>query len=186
LFVLAADFLETILNNAMNQGQLTRPIPCTACPDFPVIQYADDTLVVMKADANQLIFLKALLHSFAESIGLVVNYHKSNMIPINMDDTRLSHFAANINCKKGTLPFTYLGLPLGITKPSLEYFIPMVKRVQRRLCGIEDFLNYGGKLEMFKSVLSSLLMFYMCCLDIPVTIKDQVVKYMRHCLWRKK
>jgi hypothetical protein len=29
-------------------------------------------------------------------------------------------------------------------------------------------------------------MFYMCCLDILVTTKDQVVKYMRHCLWRKK
>jgi hypothetical protein len=26
----------------------------------------------------------------------------------------------------------------------------------------------------------------MCCLDVPVTIKDQVIKYMRHCLWRKK
>jgi hypothetical protein len=56
LFVLAADFLQAILNNAMNQGQLTRPVPCTACPDFPVIQYADDTLVVTKADANHLIF----------------------------------------------------------------------------------------------------------------------------------
>jgi hypothetical protein len=150
LFVLAADILQAILNNAMNQGQLTRPVPCTACPDFPVIQYADDTLVVMKADANQLIFLKALLHSFAESTGLVVNYHKSNMIPINMDDTRLSHFTSTIYSKKGSLPFTYLGLPLGITKPSLEYFIPMVQRVHKRLCGIVDFLNYGGKIEMVK------------------------------------
>jgi hypothetical protein len=39
---------------------------------------------------------------------------------------------------------------------------------------------------MVKSVLSSLPMFYMCYLDIPVTIKDQVIKYLRHCLWRKK
>jgi hypothetical protein len=38
---------------------------------------------------------------------------------------------------------------------------------------------------MVKSVLSSLPMFYICCLGIPVTIKDQVIKYMRHCLWRK-
>jgi hypothetical protein len=140
----------------------------------------------MKAYANQLIFLKALLHSFAESTGLVVNYHKSNMIPINMDDTMLSHFASTLHCKKGSLPFTYLGLPLGITKPSLEYFLPMVQRVQHRLCGIADFLNYGEKLEMVKSVLSSLSMFYMACLDILVTINDQVIKYMRHCLWRKK
>jgi hypothetical protein len=68
----------------------------------------------------------------------------------------------------------------------LEYFLPMVSRVERRLCGIADFLNYGGKLELVKSVLSSLPIFYMCCLEILVTILEQMVKYMRHCLWRKK
>jgi hypothetical protein len=26
----------------------------------------------------------------------------------------------------------------------------------------------------------------MCCFDVPVAIKEQVVKYMRHCLWREK
>jgi hypothetical protein len=26
----------------------------------------------------------------------------------------------------------------------------------------------------------------MACLDIPVTIKEQIIKFMRHCLWRKK
>jgi hypothetical protein len=62
----------------------------------------------------------------------------------------------------------------------------MVQRVQTRLGGIADFLNYGGKLQMVKSVLASLPIFFMCCLDVPVTIKDQVIKYMRHCLWRKK
>jgi hypothetical protein len=108
------------------------------------------------------------------------------MIPINMDNTRLDHLAATLNCKKGSLPFTYLGLPLGITKLSPEHFLPMVQRVQHKLCGIADFLNYGGKIEMVKSVLSSLPMFYMDFLDIPVTIKDQVIKYMRHCLWRKR
>jgi hypothetical protein len=62
----------------------------------------------------------------------------------------------------------------------------MVSRVERRLCGIADFLNYGGKLELVKSVLSSLPIFYMCTLEILVTILEQMVKYMRHCLWRKK
>jgi hypothetical protein len=75
-----------------------------------------------------------------------------------------------------------LGLPLGITKPTLEHFLPMVSRVEKRLCGIADFLDYGGKLLMVKSVLSSLPIFFMCCLDIPVSIKEQLIKYMRHCL----
>jgi hypothetical protein len=62
----------------------------------------------------------------------------------------------------------------------------MVSRVEKRLCGIADFLNYGGKLQLVKSVLASLPIFFMCCLDVPITIKDQVIKYMRQCMWRKK
>ena len=103
-----------------------------------------------------------------------------------MDEDRLLHFTRTLNCQRGNFPFTYLGLPLGITKPSLEYFLPIVNRVERRLCGIADFLNYGGKLEMVKSVLASLPIFFMCTLEVPVSIKEQVIKYMRHCLWRKK
>jgi hypothetical protein len=143
LFVLAADFLQSLLNKAMEQGLLRPPIPSTACPDFPVIQYADDTLIILQADASQLICLKAILNSFAASTGLKVNYSKSNLMPINMDEARLAHFANTIHCQTGSLPFTYLGLPLGITKPTLEHFLPMVSRVEKRLCGIADFLDYG-------------------------------------------
>jgi hypothetical protein len=140
----------------------------------------------MQADAPQLVCLKAILNSFAASTGSKVNYSKSCIMPINLDESRLLHFANTFSCKTGTLPFTYLGLPLGITKPTLEYFLPMVNRVERILCGIANFLDYIGKLLMVKSVLASLPIFFMCCLDIPVSIREQLIKYMRHCLWRKK
>lgn len=38
----------------------------------------------MQADPKQLFCLKALLHSFAESTGLKVNFHKSCLVPINV------------------------------------------------------------------------------------------------------
>jgi hypothetical protein len=47
-------------------------------------------------------------------------------------------------------------------------------------------LNYGGRLELVKSVLSSLPLFYVSCLDILVGITEQIIKSMRHCLWRKE
>jgi hypothetical protein len=68
--------------------------------------------------------LKALLHSFGESTGLKVNYSKSVMVPINLQDQRLEHLARTFNCEKGLLPFTYLGLPLGLTKPKVIDFSP--------------------------------------------------------------
>jgi hypothetical protein len=83
----------------------------------------------MKEDANQLVLLKSLLHSFADSTGLVVTYHKSTMIQINMNDEGLSHFVAAINYKKGQSTFHLPGITFGwvsITKPSLEYSLPMV------------------------------------------------------------
>ena len=185
LFVLAADLLQSILNKAMAQGLLKAPLEIPSCPDFPVIQYADDTLLVMQADSSQLLCLKALLQTFADSTGLRVNFNKSMMIPLNIPVEKIPNFLGLMNCSQGSFPFTYLGLPLGTTKPTIEFFLPMVQRVERRLCGIANFLNYGGKLELVKSVLSSMPIFYMCTLEIPVSVKNQLNKYMRHCLWRR-
>lgn len=84
LFVIVVDLLQTILNFVMHHGQLTKPIRTNACPDFPTIQYADDTLIIMQADPSQLILLQDILQQFHTFIGLKVNFHKSNLIHINL------------------------------------------------------------------------------------------------------
>jgi hypothetical protein len=73
LFVLAAELLQILINKAASMNLLEVPIP-KPNTDFPIIQYTDDTLLILQADARQSIFLKSLLHSFAESTGLKVNY----------------------------------------------------------------------------------------------------------------
>jgi hypothetical protein len=70
-----------------------------------------------------------------------------------MDYDTLAHFANTLCCQTGSFPFTYLGLPLSLTKPNLDSFMPMIGKVPKKLCGIANFLNYGGKLELVKSVL---------------------------------
>ena len=45
LFVLAADLLQSALNWAKNIGTLSLPIPLNHSQDFPILQYADDTLI---------------------------------------------------------------------------------------------------------------------------------------------
>ena len=66
LFVLIADLLQSILNKAKDLNLLQLPIPLRCSTDFPIIQYADDTLIIMEACSKQLLTLKALLHSFGE------------------------------------------------------------------------------------------------------------------------
>lgn len=93
LFVLAADFLQSILNGALQQGLLSLPINLPHDHDFPILQYADDTLIFMQRDASQLFFLKAIINTFAETSGLKVNYAKSMMVPINISEERFDILA---------------------------------------------------------------------------------------------
>ena len=90
LFVLVADLLQCIVNKAFRDGLLRAPLPIDGF-DFPIVQYADDTLLLLQGNAAQLVFLKALLNTFATSTGLHVNYSKSSMVPINVTPERTQH-----------------------------------------------------------------------------------------------
>jgi hypothetical protein len=133
LFVLAADLLQYIVNKACEGGILRLPLPNNCGPDFPIIQYADDTILIMEACPRQFFFLKAMLNSFADSTGLHVNYHKSNIYPINVTDQKMEILANTFHCKIGSLPFTYLGLPLGLQRPKLGAFLPLIQKIEKRL-----------------------------------------------------
>jgi len=122
--VIVADLLQSIVNHAKERGLLNLPIRLQSTQDFPIIQYADDTLLILEADARQLLVLKGLLQSFGSSTGLKVNYSKSLLVPINISEQKLEHLARTFNCQKGSLPFTYLGLHLSLTKPKVIDFSP--------------------------------------------------------------
>jgi hypothetical protein len=61
LFVLGAELLQSIINKAFRMNILSHPLSKDFDQDYPIIQYADDTLIVMPADASQLLTLKGLL-----------------------------------------------------------------------------------------------------------------------------
>jgi len=108
-----------VVNDALRQGFLKLPIT-QPNEDFPILQYADDTILIMEADVNQILHLKEILQMFATSTGLVVNYSKSSMLPIYVHPDRLAVLASAFGCAIGSMPFTYLGLPMGTTKPKME------------------------------------------------------------------
>jgi len=132
LFVIAADFLQSMINKAMAMGQLRLPIPMSSENAFPIIQYVDDTLIVCEGDAKQLFFLKSLLNTFSMSTSLKVNFSKSMMVPINTSAKKLDLLAATFGCSKGALPFTYVGLPLCIIliDPNFRIFCPLLINVR--------------------------------------------------------
>jgi hypothetical protein len=186
LFVLAADLLQSIINKAYSLNLFRLPIPNREVDNFLIIQYVDDTLLFLQADARQLFCLKALLHSFALSTGLKVNYHKSCLIPVNVNvpEEKMPLLTGVFVCVVGELPFTYLGLPLGTTNPLVKDFAPLICRIERKLSASSTFLSYSSRLQLVNSVISSLPTYYMCTLKLPDTVLDVIDKFRKNSLWR--
>lgn len=183
LFVLAVEILQYIVNGLKDKGILNLPIPQPSS-DFPIVQYADDTLLILEAEAKQLFCLKAILNSFASSTGLVVNFSKSLLVPINVPAEKTQVLARTFGCQVGTFPFTYLGLPLGTTKPKIEEFAPLLDRVERKLSACSTFLSYSGRVEYINSVITPTVNYAMCTLKLHKGVIEGVDRVRKQCLWR--
>jgi hypothetical protein len=185
LFVAGSNLLQSLINAACSEGLLSLPIEQPASEDFPVIQYADDTIVVLPADPSQLLYLKHILDAYAQATGLKINYHKSQLMPINIDMENAQALAQILGCQVGTMPFTYLGLPLGTTRPTVAELMPLVDRVERRLTSTAIWLTYGGRVTYINAALTPLLIYALCVLKIPLQLIEFIDRARKHCLWRK-
>lgn len=183
LFVVTADLLQSVLNNAKANGQLNLSIPLQHSQDFAILQYAHDTLIIMEACPSQVLQLKTLFLDFSTSTGLKVNFSKSMLVPINLNEEGTASLAQLFGCQVDSLPFTYLGLPLGLTKPKVIVFLPLVSWCERRLALTSSFLSQAGGLEVTNSIFTSFPMFFMRTFQLHKTVIKQVDKYKKHCLW---
>jgi hypothetical protein len=68
--VLGADLLQSVINVEALLGNFNYPLGSEFGGDFLIVQYADDTLIVLPADPDQLIHLKEVLRTFAISTWL--------------------------------------------------------------------------------------------------------------------
>jgi hypothetical protein len=98
-----------------------------------------------------------------------------------MNAEQATLLAGVFGCKLQDMPFTYLGLPMGTTKPRVEHFAPLMNRVERQLIAISSMLTQAGKLQHVNSVLSSLPAYNMCSVAVRIAILG-VNRARRHCM----
>jgi hypothetical protein len=106
------------------------------------------------------------------------------MAPINVPDDKFEILSRTLDCAKGSLPFTYLGLPLSLTRPNIVDYWPLVSRCERRLVSVSSFLSHAGRLQLTNAIFSALPTFAMSTFLLPETVIKQIVKSRKHCLWR--
>jgi hypothetical protein len=97
------------------------------------LQYADDTLCIDKATVENLWTMKALLRGFEMASGLKINFSKSSLIGVNIPEDFMAMACSFLSCSEGSLPFKYLGLPVGANPKRMSTWEPMLDTLCGRL-----------------------------------------------------
>jgi hypothetical protein len=106
------------------------------------------------------------------------------MVPLNMSQEKADIMIGVFGCKLQEMPFTYLGLPMGTTRPRVEHYEQVMNRMERQLSSISSQLTHAGRLQLVNSVLSSAPIYTMCSVSVLSTVHDYFDRIRRHCLWR--
>ena len=102
----------------------------------------------MPAEESQAKTIKSILQDYASSVGLHINFQKSTLITINTAAATTARLAQVFGYAVGSMPFSYLGLPMGTARPTIADLMPLVSSVERKLSTAASLLDLGSKLTL--------------------------------------
>jgi hypothetical protein len=112
LFCLVEEVISRSLTNLVREGKFKLIL---GSRDFNIpshVLYADDMMIFCKGTNSNIFTLKRVFLNYAEASGQLVNPKKSSIFASSISSHKLSHVANNLGFNIGTLPFTYLGVPI--------------------------------------------------------------------------
>ncbi|RVW64332.1 putative ribonuclease H protein [Vitis vinifera] len=186
LFLIAMEVFSSFLKRVVDNGYIS------GCQvkgrneggiQISHLLFTADTLVFCQASQDQLTYLSWLLMWFEVASGMRINLDKSELIPVgrvvDIDD-----LALDFGCKVGSLPSTYLGLPLGAPFKSMAVWDGVEERFSKRLTMWKrQYLSKGGRATLIRSTLSNLPIYYMSVLRLPSSVRRRLEQIQKDFLW---
>jgi hypothetical protein len=161
-------------------SMMTRAVSIGFCKPFVVkegevqishLQYAEDTLFIGEACVENLWCVKAILWWFELMSGLKVNFTKSRLFGVNVENDFITIAAKFLNCKLGTIPFVYLGLPVGANPRKEATWKPVIDILQKRLYSWQNrYVSLGGRVILINFVLASIPIYYLSFMKMPIKV----------------
>jgi len=147
LFLLAAEGFNVLMKSLSGNNLFTG---YTVGSSEPVtvshLQFADDTLILRKKFWANIRAMRAVLVLFENPSGLKVNFSKSQLVGVNVTTSWLSEAGMVLSCKVGSVPFVYLGLPIGGNATRLAFWEPLLNQINSRLSSCNSkHLSFGGR-----------------------------------------
>ncbi|KAL2228339.1 UNVERIFIED_CONTAM: hypothetical protein Sindi_1813600 [Sesamum indicum] len=183
LFILAAEVLSRGLNHLFSQNpDMFYQTSCKTRVSH--LAYADDIIIFTRCEEHSLTKLMQFLELYEDQSGQKINHSKSFFIP----GKKANNIAHRIKCITGfnlkCLPITYLGAPLHKGHKKKILFEPLIDKIRNRINGWEHIhLSQGGRLQLIKSVLSSMPVYLLQVLSPPIGTMQKIEQLFAKFFW---
>jgi Reverse transcriptase (RNA-dependent DNA polymerase) len=185
VFLLAVEGLHKILSLGISKGHFEGLGPVLSSQHKIMhLQYADDTLLFLRADPHMVERLKWALLIFENISGLKINLSKSELVPLNLDPAQGQYLASLLNCYLRKLPIKYLDVNLHWKKPYKSDWQLLIDKFHKKLPQWKgNHLSLGGRLVLLNSVLSSITLYYISLFKIPAWVLSRIDQIRKRFLW---
>ncbi|XP_058764714.1 uncharacterized protein LOC131638187 [Vicia villosa] len=173
LFLIVAEGFSQLMKKAVDSGRFIGYKFEAGEKRFSHLQYADDTMIISEKRWTNIRTIQAILLLFESLSGLKVNFQKSSIIGINISQNWITEAAKILRCRLGSIPFMYLGLPIGANPNRKETWNHVINIVKSRLSRWKNKnLSIGGRVVMLKSVLFAIPVYYLSFFKAPAGIRN--------------
>jgi len=184
LFCLAEEVISRSTTKLVREGKLKLILGSRNNPVPSHILYADDIMLFCKASNSNIQALTNLFQKYAQISGQFVNPQKSFIYAGSINHHRLLNIATSTGFNIGSLPFTYLGVPIFRGKPKTIHLQPYVDKVKTKLSSWKaSLLSIAGRVQLVKSVAQSILLHCVSIYSWPVKLIKDVERWMRNFIW---
>lgn len=112
-FVIVAEGLRSLMKEVISKNLFSSYRVGRDEVEVNLLQFADDTINFGEETLENVITIKCIMRCFELVSSLKVNFSKISFGAVGVESSEVVKFARLLNCSLLTLPFTYLGMPIG-------------------------------------------------------------------------
>ncbi|GJT31879.1 putative reverse transcriptase domain, reverse transcriptase zinc-binding domain protein [Tanacetum coccineum] len=184
LFTLVMEILTLILKRRVRLSDTFRYHK--HCEELGIINvcFADDLFIFAHGDVNSAKVIIDSLDEFKRVSGLIPSISKSTAFFCNVLNQIKLAILNIMPFAEGKLPVKYLGVPLISSRLLNRDCKVLVEKARNRIGDWKNkSLSFAGRLQLCKSVISSMQVYWASVLVIPMGIVEDIQQLIRGFIW---
>ncbi|XP_057812845.1 uncharacterized protein LOC131026857 [Cryptomeria japonica] len=184
LFILLAKGLGRLIKYDVGMGIIHGWSWGNDVPPLSHLQFVDDTTLMGVSRISEAINLSKVLDVYVVGSGQLINEEKYSIFFFNTSGPIQLRIAHILRFQVGSLPLTYLGIPISTGNPLRESWQCILDKFHMKVeYWTNRWLSFVGRVQLIKSVVISLLTYRGMLQVAPMWFVKELDSLARQFLW---